>query len=196
MTDISSAEFFEAKYRAAKDADPWNFASSAYEQQRYDAIIHALSGRRYRRAFEPACSVGVLTTRLATLCDQVSACDFSETAVAAAQARCVHLSNVTVCCRALTADETWSDYDLITLCEIGYYFSADAWRHLVDRMVDAMQPGTVLLASHWLGTSVDHVQSGSVVHQALQHPLLAQSLHQRHEHRNGGFVLERWTRIA
>lgn len=196
MTDTSSAEFFEAKYRTAEDADPWQFASAAYEQQRYDAILYALSGRRYQCAFEPACSVGVLTARLASLCDQVIACDFSETAVAAAQARCAQLPNVTVRCRALTAEETWSSYDLITLCEIGYYFAADEWRHLVDRMVNGMQPGTVLLASHWLGTSADHVQGGSAVHQALQHPLLAQSLHERHEHQNGGFLLERWTRIA
>ncbi len=74
--DQSSAEFFEAKYRAAADGDPWKFATRDYELRRYDAVMRALGGRRYARGFEPGCSVGVLTERLATVCDEVDACDF------------------------------------------------------------------------------------------------------------------------
>jgi SAM-dependent methyltransferase len=192
MSDPSSAEFFEAKYRESSDSDPWRFATSTYELLRYDAVLQALAGRRYARAYEPGCSVGVLTKRLATLCDTMDACDFSATAVARAQVRCAELSGVTVRCAALTAEEPWPDFDLVVLCEIGYYFDASGWRQLVESMVAGMQPGTVLLASHWLGWSADHVQSGDAVHAAFVHPLLQQTLSERHE----GFLLERWIRQA
>jgi cyclopropane fatty-acyl-phospholipid synthase-like methyltransferase len=192
MNDLnpSSAEFFEGKYRSAPDNDPWQFATAQYELLRYDAIMNALEGRRYARAFEPGCSVGVLTERLATVCDAVDACDFSPTAVAAARTRCAHLEDVTIRCDALSAKAPWSAYDLIVLCEIGYYFTARQWTVLVNAMVEGMQPGTVLLASHWLGDSKDHIQSGDAVHAAFRDPQLLLDLTQHHE----GFRLERWIR--
>ena len=54
---------FERVYR--DDPDPWRFATSAYEQRRYDITIACLPEARYRRAFEPACAIGELTRRLA-----------------------------------------------------------------------------------------------------------------------------------
>jgi cyclopropane fatty-acyl-phospholipid synthase-like methyltransferase len=188
--DPSSAEFFEAKYRA--DADPWKFSSSKYERQRYETVIRALSGRRYARAFEPGCSVGILTERLATICDDVVAADFSPAAAAAATRRCIHLPHVSIQCAPLTASAPWPQFDLVVLSEIGYYFAPAAWQNLVETMALAMRPGTVLLASHWLGHSGDHVQSGDAVHRALNHPLLQRTLNENH----GDFRLERWTRSA
>ena len=47
----TSAEFFGTMY--AEREDPWEFASSQYERDRYAAIVRALGNRRYRRAFEP-----------------------------------------------------------------------------------------------------------------------------------------------
>jgi SAM-dependent methyltransferase len=186
----SSPEFFEAKYRAATDGDPWKFATADYELRRYDAVMAALAGRRYAHAFEPGCSVGVLTERLATICDTVDACDFSPTAVAAAVGRCSDLPGVTVRCATLAAEQPWDDFDLIVLCEIGYYFTPKAWQELVETMALGMRPGAALLASHWLGCSKDHVQSGNDVHAALRHSLLQRTLSERHE----GFRLERWIR--
>ena len=194
--DTSSADFFEAKYQAAPENDPWNFATAEYELRRYDAVLQALAGKRYARAFEPGCSVGVLTERLAALCHAVDACDFSQTAAAKAATRCAALPNVAVRCAALTAHEDWAAFDLIVLCEIGYYFTANAWHELVETMVLGMQPGTVLLASHWLGWSNDHVQNGDAVHHAIRHPLLQRTLSERHGDGQEGFQLERWTRLA
>ena len=194
MTEMnpSSAEFFEAKYRDAVDTDPWHFATAEYELRRYDAVLRALEGRRYSHAFEPGCSIGVLTERLASRCDAVDACDFSATAAAAAADRCALLTGVSVSCAAFTGQESWEKFDLIILCEIGYYFSAEAWRHLVEHMVIGMRPETVLIASHWLGRSRDHTQSGDAVHEALLHPLLRSTLSERHD----GFRLDRWTRTG
>ena len=190
--DPSSADFFEAKYQRAADSDPWQFATASYEVQRYEAIMQALNGRRYSRAFEPGCSVGVLTEQLATVCDQVDAYDFSLTAVAAAKARCAHLPGVAIHCEALSSDAPWASFELIVLSEIGYYFTAGDWRELIKAMVDQMQPGTVLLASHWLGTSADHVQTGAAVHAAIGDLLLRRTLLQQHP----GFRLERWIRVS
>ena len=78
-TNTTSQEFFEAKYR--ENNDPWAFASNAYEQKRYSEILRALDHRRYRRGFEPGCSIGVLTARLASICEHVDAIDISPTAV-------------------------------------------------------------------------------------------------------------------
>ena len=188
----STADFFEAKYKSAPDADPWKFATAAYELERYDAVLKALSGRRYTHAFEPGCSVGVLTERLATIADRVDASDFSPTAVAAASARCAHLPGVSVRCATLDTNQPWADFDLVVICEIGYYFSPETWAEMVESMVLGMHPGSILLASHWLGTSNDHVQSGDAVHDAIVNPLLQRTLSERHE----GFRLERWIRTA
>ncbi len=69
----TSAEFFETKYRDSPD--PWDFAGSAYERYRYETIIAALDTRQYGNAFEPGCSVGELTYRLAGRCHHVEAMD-------------------------------------------------------------------------------------------------------------------------
>ncbi|SDE98066.1 class I SAM-dependent methyltransferase [Terriglobus roseus] len=188
----SSADFFENKYRQAPDFDPWRFATSEYELSRYRVVMQALEGRIYKHAYEPGCSIGVLTQQLASVCKTVDACDFSATAVDVARERCRDLPGVTVRCASLTGSQPWSKFDLIVLCEIGYYFTADAWQKLVENMVHAMRPGTVVLACHWLGESEDHVQRGQEVHEAISHPLLVGTLSSCYE----GFRLDRWIRTT
>ena len=190
--DTTSAAFFEAMYAGATNNDPWQFATSAYEQERYGAVMRALEGRRYRRAFEPGCSVGVLTERLAAICDGVEACDLSATAVAAAQRRCGHLPGVSVRCEGFEGSgRGWQTFDLLVLCEIGYYFTAEAWRGMVETMVREIRPRTVVLGCHWLGSSKDHLQGGEAVQAAMEHTLLRRTLRERHE----GFLLESWVRV-
>ncbi|AFL86897.1 Nodulation protein S (NodS) [Terriglobus roseus DSM 18391] len=191
----SSPEFFEAKYRGG--ADPWNFAADAYEQARYRTILQALSPARYHHAWEPGCSVAVLTQQLAAICDRVDACDFSTTAVQQAQERCAGLPGVHVHCASLTDEAPIADFDLIVLSEIGYYFTADEWQRQVSRIVGAMQPNATLLAAHWLGHSQDHIQGGDAVHEALlAQPGLQHEHAERHEQTNSGFRLDRFRKQA
>ncbi len=167
----TSPAFFEAKYQETKD--PWNFAADPYELSRYDAIIHAISHRRYRRAFEPGCSIGVLTERLAAHCEEVDAVDFSPSAAALAKARCAHLPNVNVRCEAFEPGLIAPDVDLLVLSEIGYYFEADKWEEMCAAMVRTIAPGVTVVAAHWLGYSEDHRISGNTVHEVLlSHPQL------------------------
>ena len=192
--DRSSAEFFEQKYRSA--ADPWQFAENKYELARYDCILRALSGCRYRHAWEPGCSVGVLTERLAAICDRVDACDFSPTAVREAQQRCAQLPGVLVRCASLTDPAPIPDYDVIVWSEIGYYFTKRNLQHLMSDAVQRMRPGTILLASHWLGSSPDHILSGDEVHELMHHSNLKLQHSERHpDAQHGGFRLDRWSRV-
>jgi cyclopropane fatty-acyl-phospholipid synthase-like methyltransferase len=165
----SSAAFFEAKYQ--KKTDPWGFSSNAYELQRYDAIISAIAHRRYGRAFEPGCSIGVLTERLAAHCDEVYAIDFSPSASAQARARCAHLPQVEVYCAPLPDGTPAKDFDLLVLSEIGYYFTPQDWQRISTALIDSLPQGAIVLAAHWLGHSQDHRISGDEVHEILlSHP--------------------------
>ena len=76
-------EFFDDLY--SKDPDPWDFETSPYEAAKYAATIKALEGRRYTRALEIGCSIGVLTTALAAHVDELLAIDVSAAALDAAR---------------------------------------------------------------------------------------------------------------
>jgi predicted TPR repeat methyltransferase len=164
--ETTSPAFFEQMYR--QNTDPWNFEGSSYEQDRYASIFDAVDGRRYTRAFEPGCSIGVLTRKLASVCDRVEAIDISATAVARARERCQELLQVHIACGSLPEAIPAGKYDLIVFSEIGYYFEEGQLREVVHRLAEAMEQGGYFLASHWLGTSADHLLSGDTVHQIIQ----------------------------
>lgn len=183
----TSAEFFEAMY--AGNPDPWAFASSDYEQSRYNAILGALARRRYKRAFEPGCSIGVLTEGLARVCESVEAVDLSSTAIAQAKERCHHLDNVHLTCGSLVDAMPEGKFDLVVLSEIGYYFDEGQLQRIAEVLVRNLTSGGTLLAAHWLGESADHVLSGDRVHEVLDG--VAEVRRVRAE-RHAGFRLEVW----
>ena len=185
----SSPAFFEAKY--GETGDPWNFSSDPYELSRYDAIIKAVCHQSYKKAYEPGCSIGVLTERLAEHCGVVYAEDFSALAVAHAQTRCAHLPNVRIRCAALGSNLMIPDFDLLLLSEIGYYFAVEEWQRVSFALVDSLRPGATVLAAHWLGRSSDHRISGDEVHEVLlSHP----ALQLEHAQRNQSMRLDRLVR--
>ncbi|CAN5748287.1 SAM-dependent methyltransferase [soil metagenome] len=188
-TDTTSQAYFDKKYR--DNPDPWGFASSAYEQDRYARIVAALQSRRYKRAFEPGCSIGVLTSYLATICDAVEAIDISPTAVGFAKVRCASLSNVSVECGSLPASIPDAPLDLVVLSEIGYYFSEKELYESGLTLAERMSPGAVLLATHWLGTSNDHILTGDRVHTLLS---TLPGFKHDYQEKNPGFRIDRWTK--
>jgi SAM-dependent methyltransferase len=192
--DPSSQEFFEAKYAAS--ADPWNFAESAYERARYDKTIEALGDRRYSRAFEPGCSVGALTARLARHCAQVEAIDISSSAIQIARERCQGIPNVHFVQGRLPEMIPPGKFDLIVFSEIGYYFDVDELDVILCSLTTHLPRDAVFLAVHWLGNSADHRISGDTVHQRIhQLPHLKHSFTFRHEaSANECYCLDRWIR--
>jgi 2-polyprenyl-3-methyl-5-hydroxy-6-metoxy-1,4-benzoquinol methylase len=190
----TSEEFFERKYRA--EADPWNFATSPYEQRRYETILRAIEHRRYRRALEPGCSVGVLTYGLASLCDEVEAFDIAPSATAAAQDRCRGLANVHVTCKAFDEDGIDGQFDLIVLSEIGYYFEVAELRRIATSLMSHLLPGGVIVAAHWLGKSRDHMLRGDSVHDVLRATFEQVGLVLDLAERYPEFRLDRWTKTT
>jgi SAM-dependent methyltransferase len=188
IDDDLSADFFEAKYRDS--VDPWDFARSRYEQDRYDEIIKSLGGRRFHRAFEPGCSIGVLTERLAAICDQVYASDISTTAIARARARCSGRPGVFIEEGSLTDPLASAAFDLIVLSEVGYYLDSETLVTLARNLTDRLTADGVILAAHWLGKSNDHVLTGDQVHDILAASLGLQRIHSR---RHEGFRIDLWS---
>lgn len=187
---ITSEEFFDSLYKIS--GDPWGFASNSYELDRYRAVLKALPTETFVRGFEPGCSIGVLTEALGQSCTELEAMDLSAIAVATAQQRCAHLTNVRIFQGALPEDLPDGEFDLVIFSEIGYYFERAALRSLVDRLSQVLVPGGTLLACHWLGYSPDHHLSGDAVHEVVgEMPNLVCSLEERH----AGFRLQRWERV-
>lgn len=189
-TETTSREFFEQKY--LHSADPWSFASSDYEQCRYNAIFNSLSHRRYRHGFEPGCSIGLLTERLASVCQYVDAMDISPTAVRYAKERCRGLMNVDIECGALPDLIPIGSFDLVVFSEIGYYFDEEGLERLAKSILAQMSVCGVLVAAHWLGASEDHLLSGERVHEILAS---VTGLTHEHAEHHTGFRLDRWKRI-
>jgi ubiquinone/menaquinone biosynthesis C-methylase UbiE len=85
-------DYFDGLYQA--DDDPWKFASSPYEQAKYEHTVAALGDERAGSALEVGCSIGVLTEKLAARCDRLTATDISQAALDQAKRRCDRLANV------------------------------------------------------------------------------------------------------
>lgn len=188
MSSRQSQAFFEARYTAS--SDPWQFASSPYELNRYEATLEALSRPSYRHAFEPGCSVGVLTAALARRVEHLIACDISPTAVAYAKERCREFSHVEIYQRDAAAGPPQGTFDLIMFSELGYYFTADRLQAIARLMAQRLAPDGELVAVHWLGHSPDHVLHGDEVHEVLAQVLPARIGGSRH----AGFRIDSWRR--
>jgi len=67
------AGYFRDRYVASPD--PYGLAERWYEARKYAISVALLPRERYGAAFEPGCSIGVLTTMLAPRCDRLLACD-------------------------------------------------------------------------------------------------------------------------
>ncbi|WP_030661412.1 class I SAM-dependent methyltransferase [Streptomyces rimosus] len=142
-------------------ADPWDLAGRWYEQRKYALTVAALPRRRYRRAFEPGCSVGVLTGLLAERCDAVLAADRVPAAVEAAARRNRDRSHVEV--RTMAVPDEWPEetFDLIVLSELLYYFDDATLREVLQRTVDSLEPGGTLVTVHWDHPVEDHLRTGT-----------------------------------
>lgn len=185
----TSPEFFERLYQRSED--PWDFRHSAYERDRYAAIVASINDRQYRSAFEPGCAIGELTAMLAPLCQSLEAIDFSATAVATARHRCRDYPQVNIHQGALPEDIPAGPCDLIVFSEVGYYFTPDDVESLVVQLWSILEPGGRLVACHWLGHSDDHQLHGAEVHEIMDRVLGAQG---DLKSTDRGYTLQRWSK--
>jgi 2-polyprenyl-3-methyl-5-hydroxy-6-metoxy-1,4-benzoquinol methylase len=140
-------EYFEKKYQA--DIDPWQFSTSEYECEKYQATLGSLSKDKYTSALEVGCSIGVLTRLLSRRCVSLLAIDASATAIEAAKS--INAPNVTFCVANLPDEFPPGTFDLIVLSEVLYYLSgSDLERVARSCMTSISQNGEIVLC-HWLG---------------------------------------------
>jgi cyclopropane fatty-acyl-phospholipid synthase-like methyltransferase len=154
----------------AKASDPWQLSERWYEQRKYALTVAMLPQPEYRHAFEPGCSVGVLTEHLTRRCAHVTATDVAAAALDAARARlrrAAQLDRVTLLRRSLDSDWPAADFDLIVLSEVAYYLSAPALRAVLDRECRRLRAGTTIIASHWRHRVEDYPLSGDEANAAI-----------------------------
>ncbi len=141
--------YFDERY--AQDPDPWQFATSAYERDKYTATLGALPRPRYASALEVGCSIGVLTRDLAARCDALVAIDVAETALAQARERCLDLDHVHFEIAQVPGRWPQGRFDLILLSEVVYYLDARDVARLAERVRDSLMPGGDVVLVHWTG---------------------------------------------
>jgi cyclopropane fatty-acyl-phospholipid synthase-like methyltransferase len=151
----------------AASPDPWGLAERWYEARKYALTVALLPGEHYGSAFEPGCSIGVLTAQLARRCDRLLACDAAPEAVASAQARTAGLPGVRVERRVIPGAWPPGSFDLIIFSELLYYFGDADLDQVIRLGAGSLSRGGHLLAVHWRHPAPDHPRTGDEVHNAL-----------------------------
>jgi SAM-dependent methyltransferase len=184
----TNRRYFDEMYDG--DADPWGFASRDYEQRKYALTMASLPRARYRSAFEPGCSIGVLTEMLADRCDQLLATDIVLETVRRAQERLAGHPEVTVEIRAIPENWPAATFDLVVLSEVAYYFDQSDLSRILSLIERSTPLGAHLVGVHWRGVT-DYPLSGDRVHE-----IIAASPHfsQVVEHSDEEFLLGVWER--
>ncbi|MEV6631656.1 class I SAM-dependent methyltransferase [Actinoplanes sp. NPDC051470] len=183
------AGYFEQMY--AGSADPWSFESRWYDARKHDLTVAALPRRRYRSAFEPGCSTGRLTARLAGRADRLLAVDVVDAAVRTAADRVAATPHVRVHQAAVPHDWPDETFDLIVLSEIGYYFDDADLATLLANTHRSLEPGGDLVAVHWRWPVDEHARRGDEVHAALAG---VEGLTRTARHEEDDFLLEVFAR--
>ncbi|WKU05374.1 class I SAM-dependent methyltransferase [Micromonospora sp. HUAS LYJ1] len=187
------AGYFDDMYAGAED--PWSFETRWYDQRKHEVTVACLPRRRYRSAFEPGCSTGMLTRRLAPRCDRLLAVDIAAAPVASARRRVAEQPHVRV--ERMRVPDQWpavgdDRFDLIVLSELGYYFDDAGLDRLVARTVDSLEPGGTLVAVHWRPAVAEHARSGDDVHRLLAG---VDGLTRTTRHEEADFLLDVFLRV-
>ncbi|NIZ11266.1 class I SAM-dependent methyltransferase [Pseudooceanicola sp. HF7] len=141
------AASFDRLYREA--GDPWNYETSAYEAEKYARCLALLPPRRFPRALEVGCSIGVMSETLARHCDSLLGLDFAPTAIDRAKTRGIPNARFEVA--AVPQDWPEGQWDLIVLSEVLYYLSATGLEDVLRLIVDSLAPDGVCLVAGYLG---------------------------------------------
>jgi SAM-dependent methyltransferase len=143
------ASYFENLYTA--NPDPWKFATSGYEQAKYDATLAALPRSHYQRGLEVGCSIGVFTAQLAAYCKQLVAIDISEVALSRAQMRCRSIANAHFERIAVPLHWPTGTFDLMVLSEVIYYLDIKDVIRLARRVQSSIRSNGHAILVHWTG---------------------------------------------
>jgi SAM-dependent methyltransferase len=186
--DRAPVEHFERLAR--ESADPWDSATSEYEQAKYRRTLSYLPAET-GRTLELACSVGVFTAMLAPRASHLVAVDFSPTALARARERldAAGATDVELLERELPEGTPDGPFDTIVCAEVLYYWSPDLVAEEIRRIEAALAPGGTLLAVHWRHPDPRRELTGDDVHEILDERT---SLVLDASHTEPDYLLDRW----
>jgi hypothetical protein len=187
MTSTARA-YFEEMYEDRDD--PWDFAHSEYELRKYALTVASLPRAHYANAYEPGCSIGVLTEHLAPRCGRLLASDMMGRPLLLAANRLECHDNVQI--EQRTIPDEWPDeiFDLVVLSEVAYYFDVATLAHITDLVTESTVLGGHVVGVHWRGKT-DYPLSGDSAHAVIdQNANLTLIVH----HIEDEFVLDVWER--
>ena len=147
MTDFTA--HFQSLYR--QNPDPWNYAESTYERQKYDATCAVLRSAQYKSGIEIGCSIGVLSVRLAARCDRFVAVDLADKAVRQAAERLSTTSGASAMVANIPEEWPAGRFDLIVLSEVIYYLTTAQITTLARRISESCLPRAECVLVNWLG---------------------------------------------
>ena len=158
-------EFFEDLY--ARSEDPWAFAASDYEREKYADTLAALGDEHFGRGLEVGSSIGVFTEQLAERCDELVGIDVSERALERARERLSGRPGVTLAHMTFPEEIPDGRWDLVVCSEVLYYLDDCAFDLAVDRLRGALEDGATVLAVHWRPPTNSYPLRGDEVHDRL-----------------------------
>ncbi len=148
--------YFDALYAA--DPDPWGFATSPYERDKYAASLAALPDDIYASGLEIGCSIGVFSRALAKRCRRLLSLDVADAALAQARRDCTEV-HVRFENRSVPSDWPNGTFDLIVFSEVLYYLDVPALSRVAEQTRSALLKGGIVLLVHYLGET-DYPISG------------------------------------
>lgn len=172
-----SASAFDRLYAEAPNNDPWASSDPRYRYQRrkYEVLASLLPKRRFARALDIGCGIGLLTERLAYHADEVLGLDISRIAVSNAAIRTADRQNVRYAQGDLLDLDRDFDgrHDLVVVADTIYYLptphSDPLLKMVALRLARLLAPGGVLLIANHYFSGLDHSSRLSRrIHQALR----------------------------
>jgi SAM-dependent methyltransferase len=150
VTQTKYARCFTAR------TDPWGYEVFPFTLEKFQEAIELLDGVRrdacFERAWEIGCAEGAMTTRLAQICERLSAVDFIPLALERARVRCQQFGNVSFSEWNLKSDPAPGTFDLIVITDVlGSLGGQRDIRRARDKVVSALSPGGYLLYGDYLG---------------------------------------------
>lgn len=187
-----SAAALEAVY--ADDPDPWAAGSSRYRYQtrKYEVLASFLSPRRFRRALDLGCGLGLLSRHLAGCAETVVGIDVAPSAVASACELHADQPNVSFEVHDLLALPTSFDgsFDLVVVADVLYYLSPlddELLKAIVMRIGKLLTPnGVCLLANHYFFRLDADSRRSRRIHNAF---FWSPSFTQEAEHRRAFYIV-------
>lgn len=135
--------------------DPFGYEVKPFEFEKFEAAIELLdiarNGACFERAWEIGCAEGVLTARIARICERLSAVDFVPLALERTRVRCQNFNNISFSKWDLKADPAPGPFDLIVITDVLGSMARGDIRRARDKVVSALTPGGYLLYGDCLG---------------------------------------------